>query len=96
MSQMNVINVLMFHLWHFDSVKQEGSKDRSSDPWIVPRPAASAAAAGHGAGGRALDKVTLPWVASDPWYSLRKDKKNKAVTPFMPVTDLGEAKTAQV
>lgn len=72
---MNAINVLMFHLWHFDSVKQEGSKDRSSDPWIVPRPAASAAAAGHGAGGRALDKVTLPWVASDPWYSLRKDKK---------------------
>lgn len=57
MSQMNVINVLMFHFWHFDSVKQEGNKDSSSDPWIVLRPAASAAAAGHGAGERALAKV---------------------------------------
>lgn len=60
MSQMNAINVLMFHFWHFDSVKQEcSSKDRSSDPWIVLRPAARAAAAGHGAGERALAKVTL-------------------------------------
>lgn len=75
MSQMNAINVLMFHFWHFDLVKQEGSKDRSSDPWIVLCPAVSAAAAGHRAGGRALDNVTLCWVASDPWYSLRRDKK---------------------
>lgn len=59
MSQMNAVNVLMFHFWHFDSIKQESNKDRSSDPWIVLRPAVSAAAAGHRAGDRALAKVTL-------------------------------------
>lgn len=59
LSQMNAINVLTFHFWHFDPIKQEGNKDRSSDPWIVPRPAASAATAGCSAGERALSKISL-------------------------------------
>lgn len=59
MSQMNAINVLMFHFWHFDPIKQEGNKDRSSDPWIVLCPAASAAAAGRSAGESTLDEVSL-------------------------------------
>jgi len=59
MSHMNAINVLMFHCWHFDPINQEGNKDRSSDPWIVLRPAASAATVGHSAGERALSKISL-------------------------------------
>lgn len=92
MSQMNAINVLMFHFWHFDSIKQEGSKDRSSDPWIVLRPAASAAAAGHGAGKELWPKS--PWLGSPQIRgTVLEGKKNKAVAPFMPITDLGEDKT---
>lgn len=53
MSQMNAINVLMFHFWHFVHIKKkECNKDRSSDPWIALSPAARAATAGHSAGGK--------------------------------------------
>lgn len=58
-SQMNEINVLMFHFCHSDSMKQEGNKDRSSDPWIMLCPAASAATAGRSAGERALSSISL-------------------------------------
>lgn len=59
MSQMNAINLLMFHFWHFDPIKQEGNKDRSSDPWIVPCPAASTATARLSAGERALSRISV-------------------------------------
>lgn len=49
-SQMNAINVLTFHFCHFDPIKQEGHKDKSSDPWIALRSAVSAATAGCSTG----------------------------------------------
>lgn len=36
------------------AIKQEGNKDRSSDPWTVPCPAVSVATAGHSAGENAV------------------------------------------
>lgn len=81
MSQMNAINVLLFHVWHFVQRKKLSNQDSSSDPWAAPCPTASAAIAGRSAEGKS-SAPNQPWSGSFQSTSQSFKEKDSSISIF--------------